>query len=562
MKKNKVIEAIKNIAELAKDSQFVIKKNEDLKALMHFFCTSERQTILLAIIFFLASDNEPITGSSLVRYLSLPPLNLLYVLLDLEALVMLKIVKVGYQIEKDSLSKEYAIRSYIIQAVLKNEKKLILKSMKCKTDVDFLERIYSDSGFYDAWDAAFRENLKEIFRELINHNKNLKIVKFLLGIKSEVDSFVLAILIWQTLSGYKSSNLETVIGRYYGDSNEGRKNVIKYCQYFLKEQTDLQKRDFARLCSSSLIKELDATLGQTAVDMLKNIGIVIESINPKVRRSSIVTYESIIKKPLFYNPDNLEKLEMISKLLQPAEYRNVQGRLEQQNISKSICILLTGKPGVGKTEFSYQISLKTKRDLFFVNISSAKSMFYGRTEQKIKEIFSEYFNYVQVLKKSNGNTPILFLDECDSLMMRRVHLQNNSDTSSQVSNTVQNIILQEIEKNTDMILIASTNLQENMDKAFSRRFLFKIPLDQPNINTRKLIWKSKENLKLTACEIDIVAEFELSPAQIENINRKASVKYVIDGEVTFSDIRNFCHEEAMTTSKTTPIGFNNNKLIN
>lgn len=42
-----------------------------------------------------------------------------------------------------------------------------------------------------------------------------------------------------------------------------------------------------------------------------------------------------------------------------------------------------------------------------------------------------------------------------------------------MENSIQNIILQEIEQ-LDGILIATTNLAENMDKAFERRFLYKI----------------------------------------------------------------------------------------
>ena len=48
-----------------------------------------------------------------------------------------------------------------------------------------------------------------------------------------------------------------------------------------------------------------------------------------------------------------------------------------------------------------------------------------------------------------------------------------------MENTIQNIILQEMES-LDGILIATTNLADNLDTAFERRFLYKIRFDKPD----------------------------------------------------------------------------------
>ena len=53
-----------------------------------------------------------------------------------------------------------------------------------------------------------------------------------------------------------------------------------------------------------------------------------------------------------------------------------------------------------------------------------------------------------------------------------------------MENAMQNILLQELE-NFQGILIAPTNLQGNLDKAFERRFLYKLKFTVPSLETRQ-----------------------------------------------------------------------------
>ena len=88
-----------------------------------------------------------------------------------------------------------------------------------------------------------------------------------------------------------------------------------------------------------------------------------------------------------------------------------------------------------------------------------------------------------------------------------------------MENTLQNILLQEME-NLDGILIATTNLEGNLDSAFERRFLYKIKFETPDATVRAKIWQ--EMIKdLTEAEAGHLAKiFDFSGGQIENIARK------------------------------------------
>ncbi|MDR0877431.1 MAG: ATP-binding protein [Treponema sp.] len=75
-----------------------------------------------------------------------------------------------------------------------------------------------------------------------------------------------------------------------------------------------------------------------------------------------------------------------------------------------------------------------------------------------------------------GNTEmvsqVLLFNEADAIIGRRMGFNADSRAVDQMENSIQNIILQEME-DLSGILIATTNLAKNMDKAFERRFLYK-----------------------------------------------------------------------------------------
>ena len=91
-------------------------------------------------------------------------------------------------------------------------------------------------------------------------------------------------------------------------------------------------------------------------------------------------------------------------------------------------------------------------------------------------------------QEKNGKAPILLFNEADGVLAKRKDAMTS--TVDQTENTSQNIILEEMEK-LDGIMIATTNLAGNLDAAFERRFLFKVKFEQPTIEAKTKIWKSK-----------------------------------------------------------------------
>jgi SpoVK/Ycf46/Vps4 family AAA+-type ATPase len=126
---------------------------------------------------------------------------------------------------------------------------------------------------------------------------------------------------------------------------------------------------------------------------------------------------------------------------------------------------------------------------------------------------------------------------------------------AQTENAIQNIILQELES-LKGILIATTNLTENMDKAFERRFLYKIEFKKPDSAVRQSIWKAMLP-SLSDDDAKAVAScFNFSGGQIENIARKRTVEYILSGiEPSLERLTTFCQEELLNKESEKRIGF-------
>ncbi|MFP3040565.1 AAA family ATPase [Treponema primitia] len=267
-------------------------------------------------------------------------------------------------------------------------------------------------------------------------------------------------------------------------------------------------------------------------------------------KKRLTLHEKLPEKKLFYNEKETQRIEQLASLLQNNNFKSIQDRLASGGMRRGFACLFYGPPGTGKTETVYQIAKKTDRDIMLVDIAETKSKWYGESEKQIKEIFNQYKAFVD----SNEIAPILLFNEADAVIGKRRELGDSSRAVDQTENTIQNIILQEMENLTG-ILIATTNLTNNLDKAFERRFLYKIEFEKPALPARQSIWQSIIPDLSDADARELAARFEFSGGQIENIARKRTVENIISGqEPSIDRLVSFCQEEVLE-KQTGRIGF-------
>ena len=258
---------------------------------------------------------------------------------------------------------------------------------------------------------------------------------------------------------------------------------------------------------------------------------------PKVSASRMVDASAIARKELFYNPAEARQVAQLGDLLSEERYAGIREAMQKKNLRTGFTCLFYGSPGTGKTETAYQLARKSGRDVFIVDVSQIKSCWVGESEQNLKDVFNKYRECV----RRGETTPILLFNEADAIFgIRQEGAQRAVD---KMENSLQNIILQEME-DLDGILIATTNLTTNLDKAFERRFLYKVRFEKPSIEARSRIWQSMLPELSDAEAVQLAKDYAFSGGQIENISRKKTIRSLLDGrEPSFADIRDFCSEE-------------------
>lgn len=270
----------------------------------------------------------------------------------------------------------------------------------------------------------------------------------------------------------------------------------------------------------------------------------------KRESSDVIISKNIVEKKLFYDGKTISQVKELEGLLSEDNYKSIRERMKSQKMRCGFACVFYGSPGTGKTETVLQLARKTGRNILQVNISEIKSCWVGESEKNIKAIFDVYREQV----KKNKITPILLFNEADAVIGKR---REGADRAvDKMENSVQNIILQEMET-LDGIMIATTNLEQNMDKAFERRFLYKIKFNKPSLEARSHIWESMiPDLSHDDCEL-LASKYDFSGGQIENIARHYAINTVLHGEDEnrLDSLCAYCDGEKFEKKECRKIGF-------
>ncbi len=122
--------------------------------------------------------------------------------------------------------------------------------------------------------------------------------------------------------------------------------------------------------------------------------------------------------------------------------------------------LFEGKPGTGKTETVKQIARLLGRDLYMVDFDRIIDSKLGQTSKNVATIFDELQNLPHPEKI------VVLLDEIDAIALDRV----NSNDLREMGRVTSSVLKGLDSVNNKVVLIATTNLFKQFDKALTRRF--------------------------------------------------------------------------------------------
>ncbi|WP_148571118.1 ATP-binding protein [Aliarcobacter cryaerophilus] len=349
---------------------------------------------------------------------------------------------------------------------------------------------------------------------------------------SAKEKLLLMYLIYEYIDGNSGERANRICEIFFDDLS----HRARYLESILKEELDIFKDKLVQLEERSGLfdSSTDIQLTPKAIALLLQSKDKSKKQEFKAQFTKHIKYNSL-KKEIFLDERVARDINQLKDVCSSKNFNKIVKDLKKANLPSGIVSIFYGFAGTGKTASVYEIAKLTKRDVLQVDISSIQSKWVGESEKNTKAIFDEYKRACEILKTK----PILLFNEADAIISKRLDV---NDAVSQMNNSMQNILLEELE-NFDGIFMATTNLIDNMDDAFSRRFLNKIKFDRPTAKTREHIWKSK----LPELEDKIYKKlsiYDLSGGQIENVTRKYLINKILNQkEFDFDEILEYIKEE-------------------
>ena len=322
--------------------------------------------------------------------------------------------------------------------------------------------------------------------------------------------------------------------------------LISFNEYERIENRTLLE-DSAKLVASGLIdyEEMLTPFGGISRSFFITEEVMHRIIHPDKKRSKKLKLQNLIKEQ-----DIFELIEPKTTLddvvLHPQTRKTLEGLLKQMD--KKVAerlkkwgikpkkkgvearIIFYGPPGTGKTLTALSLARSLKKPVLSFDCSKILSMYVGESEKNVRKIFDTYKD----LSQKARTEPVLLLNEADQFLSARTQAPGSS--ADKMHNQMQNIFLEQIE-NFEGVLIATTNLLETIDQAFSRRFNYKIEFKKPGFSDRVKLWEMmlpKEAEFEEGFDLQKLARYELTGGQINLVIKNTAYKVAIKEEPVFT----------------------------
>jgi len=541
--KNNPIRYIEHIAHEAADSwlsdMFMKKVEMDCRRLGWYLGCNQMQAVLFSVLCNINFSHRAVGIDRLATWLGCTPITVAMHVNELEDLREMRILRKevsenanDFDGDKSISSIYYSVNPEVFEALRKGEK--YKKQEICIRDN--YELIKAVAGWIRQraeGQIEFKEMEHEIKHILSEYSKMEFLREMNRIVLSDKERILFLNLCDEYYNGYSISNLPSMVKLITSDKRE----QMSIRHQIVGGYSGLTHNDLVECGEAGFLNDMEISLTDKAIGMILKDDPKIVIDKKEIKMPDVMLSGSIPEKALYFTPDIQERYAEISELLLPANYDKLVNRLRKTGMKTGFAMLFEGPPGTGKTESVYQLARSSGRSIFQVTISSLKSKWYGDSEKLIQGLFQRY----RKLALKSEIVPIFFFNECDGVFSSR---RKNTDSSiDNTENAIQAIILQELE-DLNGILIATTNMADNLDKAFDRRFMFKVHFGKPTPEARYHIWQEKLSSLTDAAAMDLAEKYELSGGQIDNIARKYTMHRVLKGKLPLrQQVESWCHEE-------------------
>ncbi|MBR0077078.1 MAG: ATP-binding protein [Bacteroidales bacterium] len=449
------------------------------------------------------------------------------------------------EVERRHRDEEYRVTSAAERALLDNKPFKVKKIAKpdrykfCQCISSLIEDRSNENIDSD--------ELWNLVREEEGRNDHLKLVRETMKLLPNVDDRALFYEMCDDFVGnrIRCTDVEVTLSDMY-DTKATR---FKIAKDIMEQKHALQTCGLAELQPAKFLSEASITLTEKGMQLFLEKDY--DLFNTKGGKDKRLTPpDKIPARELFFSEELTKDLDFVKSSLEDSSFVELQKRLEENSLPKGVALLFHGLPGTGKTAAVDMIAKATGRSVYHVDIAASKTCWFGESEKLFKKIFTDYRRMCETEERK----PILLFNEADALFSKRRDV--DSGNCAQTENALQNILLEEMET-LDGILIATTNLCDNFDNAFERRFLFKVKFGQPDKAAKKSIWQSKLPWLTEDDCSKLASQFDLSGGEIDNIVRKSFMEEVLTGNrPTVAMLEAWCKGEKLHAGKAAAIGFN------
>lgn len=186
---------------------------------------------------------------------------------------------------------------------------------------------------------------------------------------------------------------------------------------------------------------------------------------------------------------------------------------KQKRLKKGFRVLFYGPPGTGKTLTANVLGNETGKEVYKIDLSMVVSKYIGETEKNLEFLFA----------RAEDKDWILFFDEADAIFGKRTGVR---DAHDKYANQEVSYLLQRIEDFNGLVILA-TNMKNNIDDAFIRRFNDIVKFSIPTESERKEIWEKSFPSKSDYNDIPgLVKKYDLSGGNIINVVQYAGIQAV------------------------------------
>jgi ATPase family associated with various cellular activities (AAA) len=384
-------------------------------------------------------------------------------------------------------------------------------------------------------------------RGILEHHRAFPEVEWLLNIEG-LDNYDICLALDLTIEhveGAEEVDFDKLIKEVFSDVQDR----VKYKRKVKENRCPLVLNDIIEFTDSGFSFLNYIRLSDTAMDIF--LGGYKDTIKKefKPKMGNLIYPDKIESEKLYYNPAEREQIETLTTALDDTNYKDLVERMKLQGMKAGFSVLLYGFPGTGKTSSVKQIAKATGRSIYMVEIDKIQSKWVGESEKNLAKVFEEY----KYCKKYFNIDPILLFNEADAILGKRFNVNSSVDKTF---NALQNILLQELE-DFEGIFMATTNLADQLDKAFDRRLLYKVDFQKPEKSISKKILGHAFSY-LTEEIIEKINEcYTLTGGQISNIRKKLLVKSILTKDLNLEEyVQILCKDEIiLNQNNRTPIGF-------